>query len=198
MSETLDLLLTRRSVVAMNLGEPGPDAGQTELLQRAGLRVPDHGKLAPWRFLLFRGDARRQFGSVLRKAFMEDFPAADDDRIGFEENRFLRAPVIIGVVSTAGPHEKIPEWEQILSAGAVCQNILVAANAMGFAAQWLTEWYAYDARVREALGLAADERVAGFIYVGTAREPPAERARPDLGSISSHWRPAGRSGTGSY
>lgn len=189
MSETLNLLLTRRSVVAINLGDPGPSPEQIETLQRAGLRVPDHGKLAPWRFLLFEGDARRQFGSVLKQAFEEDSPAADDNRVAFEENRFLRAPVVIGVISTAGPHAKIPEWEQILSAGAVCQNILVAANAMGFAAQWLTEWYAYDARVLSALGVAEGERVAGFIYVGTAKEPPTERLRPELADISSHWRP---------
>ena len=112
-------------------------------------------------------------------------------KLSLEENRFLRAPVILGVISSAGPHAKIPEWEQILSAGAVCQNILVAANAMGFAAQWLTEWYAYDARVLDAIGLAEGERVAGFIYVGTAKETPTERVRPELGDISSHWRPAG-------
>ncbi len=190
MSETLNLLLTRRSVVAINLGEPGPGPEQIETLQRAGLRVPDHGKLAPWRFLLFEGDARREFGNVLKRAFAEDSPSADDDRVAFEANRFLRAPLIIGVISSVRTNTKIPEWEQILSAGAVCQNVLVAANAMGFAAQWLTEWYAYDARVHAALGLAEDERVAGFIYVGTAQEAPSERARPELADISSHWRPA--------
>ena len=190
MSETLNLLQTRRSVLAINMSEPGPSTDEIDLLLRVGSRVPDHGKLAPWRYVLFEGDARAEFGAVLKQAFVEDFPDADDERIAFEENRFLRAPVIVAVISTAGPHVKVPEWEQILSAGAVCQTILVAATAMGYASQWLTEWYGYDRRVCAALGLAEDERVAGFIYVGTAKEPPTERARPEISDISTRWAPS--------
>ncbi len=190
MSETLKLLETRRSVLALNMSDPGPSADEVDLLLRVGSRVPDHGKLAPWRYVLFDGDARAQFGQVLKQAFVEDHPDAEQERIDFEENRFLRAPLIIAVISTAEPHVKIPEWEQILSAGAVCQSILVAATAMGYASQWLTEWYGYDRRACEALGLTDSERVAGFIYVGTAKEPPTERTRPDVSEISTRWTPS--------
>lgn len=188
---TLQMLLTRRSVVAKDLGEPGPDAEALRQILTAGARVPDHKRLFPWRFVLFEGDARTVFGQVLARACKSEAPDAGAGRLETEANRFRRAPVVIAVVSHVRRVPTVPEWEQILSAGAVCQNLLHAANALGFSAQWITEWYAYNDDVRAALGLAENERVAGFVYVGTAREKPSERDRPDLDAIVSRWNPAG-------
>lgn len=152
--------------------------------------MPDHGKLAPWRFLLFRDDARAAFGRVLRNRFAEIEPQANEDRLALEETRFLRAPLVIGVVSRVVPSPKAPEWEQRLSAGAVCQNMLVAATALGFGACWLTEWYAFDNGIDASLGLGESEKVAGFIYLGSPTLPNEERERPDLNVITSEWKPA--------
>ena len=190
MSDMLDLLHRRRSVVVRDMVPPGPDAGALEAILRAGLRVPDHGKLAPWRFIIFQGAARTAFGEVLRQAFVAQEPAAEEERIAFEAARFERAPVVVAVISKVTSDHKVPEWEQVLSAGAVCQNMLVAAAALGFAGQWLTEWYAYDPLVTAQLGLGEGERVAGFLYFGSAKETPQDRLRPDLEQITTEWRPA--------
>jgi len=187
MSEMLALLHKRRSVVVRDMVGPGPVGEEIDALLAAGARVPDHGKLAPWRFMVFEGGARAAFGDVLAAAFRANEPTADDERADFERGRFERAPLVIGVISRIAKDSKIPEWEQTLSAGAVCQNILVAASALGFASQWLTEWYAYDAHVITALGLGADERVAGFLYFGSMDEPPKERPRPLLADITERW-----------
>ena len=187
----LNLLLTRRSVVANNLGPPGPDAQQLRKILTAGARVPDHKKLVPWRFILFQGKARAAFGKVLAQACKANEPDAGDVRLETETGRFLRAPVVVAVISSPVEHSAVPEWEQILSAGAACQNVLNAANAAGFSGQWITEWYAFDAVVCAALGLRLNERVAGFIYIGTAREEPEERDRPNLDDITTSWEPKG-------
>jgi nitroreductase len=185
----LRALLTRRSTVANALGEPGPDTDTLACLLAAAARVPDHGKLAPWRFTVFRGDARARFGEVLADAWARAEPqSAPPERLDFERGRFLRAPVVIAVISSPKESVKIPEWEQRMSAGAVAQTLLIAAGAAGFAAQWITEWYAYDETVQHALGLTAQERVTGFVYIGTAKENPTERARPALADIVSEWR----------
>lgn len=183
----IDLLLSRRSGSAKAMQGPGPSDAQVQTLLACAARVPDHGKLAPWRFILFRGDARARFGEILAGAVRKADPAASDERLVQERNRFLRAPLVIGVVSRVRSGVPIPEWEQVLSAGASCQTLLVAAHAMGFVANWLTEWYAYDADVAEALGLAAGERMAGFIYVGHPVEALQERPRPDLAAIVSDY-----------
>lgn len=187
--ETIDLLLTRRSAKALTMVEPGPDAQEVEIILRAGARVPDHGKLAPWRFVVFKGEARRDFGAVLRESFTRGQPNATDDQAEFEANRLLRAPVVVAVVSRVTPGIKIPEWEQLLSAGAVCQNMLIAAVALGYGAQWLTEWYAFDPQVGEALGLGENERVAGFLYFGSESVAKDDRPRPELSDIVSDWTP---------
>ena len=187
-SNTLALLKTRRSTVAKDMVPPGPSRDQLDELLQIAARVPDHGKLAPWRFLLFQGEARSDFGAILSERFAALNPGAGADLLEFERARFERAPVVIGVVSTAALHPKIPEWEQQLSAGAVCQNLLIAATAMGFAAQWLTEWYSFDEEIAKALGLAEHERMAGFVYVASRSKEPSERARPDLVERISHWQ----------
>jgi nitroreductase len=167
--ETLDLLLTRRSGSAKAMDGPGPSQQQLAQILKAGARAPDHGKLFPWCFI---AEAARNDGER-------------DKQIEEERARFLRAPVVIGVISSARELHKIPVWEQELSAGAVCQNILIAATALGFVGNWLTEWYAYHPAVKQGLGLKAGERIAGFIYLGTAKDPLEERPRPDMDKITS-------------
>lgn len=187
--ETIDLLLTRRSAKALTMVEPGPSDSEIEMILRAGVRVPDHGKLAPWRFILFKDDARAKFGDLLAKIYAEVETRATEEQIAFERGRLSRAPLVVAVVSRVTPGIKIPEWEQILSAGAVCQNMLIAATALGYGAQWLTEWYAFDASVNEALGLGENERVAGYLYFGSESVPKDERPRPELSDITSEWKP---------
>lgn len=170
--------------------EPGPDEGELQTILRAGARVPDHGKLAPWRFILFRGEARAQFGAELARIHAAAQPGATEDQIAFEANRLTRAPVVVAVVSRVTRGIKIPEWEQLLSAGAVCQNMLVAATALGFGAQWLTEWYAFDGEVNRVLGLGENEKIAGYLYFGSESVAKDERPRPELSEITSDWAPA--------
>jgi nitroreductase len=175
--ETLALLARRRSTTAKAMTGPGPSAGELETLLKIAARTPDHGKLFPWRFVVFEAEARARFGEILEARLRDIEPDGPAERYALERSRFERAPVVISVISAVTPDHKIPEWEQVLSAGAVCQTMLIAASAMGFAAQWLTEWYAYDEVTTKALGLGLSERVAGFIYVGTATEDPTERPR---------------------
>ncbi len=188
--QTLDLLLRRRSSSAKAMGEPGPSTEQIRQILQAAARVPDHGKLNPWRFVLFAGEARAQFGAVLARELAASRSNVTDALLRFEQGRFLRAPLVIAVISAPRMDKPIPEWEQRLSAGAVCQTLLIAATALGFGAQWITEWCAYDAGVAKALGLSGDERVAGFVYIGTRREPLSERPRPDLDTLVKHWHAA--------
>ncbi len=187
MSEMIDLLLTRRSVVAASMTQEGPGEAELKSILAAGHRVPDHGKLGPWRFILFEGDVRAAFGAVLREAYLAAEPEAGEERADLEALRFLRAPTVVAVISRVTAGIKIPEWEQTLAAGAVCQNMLVAASALGYASQWLTEWYAYDEMVGAALRLCEGERVAGFIYLGGRAGHLSERVRPDLEERISRW-----------
>ncbi|MEM8690104.1 MAG: nitroreductase [Pseudomonadota bacterium] len=188
-TDALTLLKTRRSTVAKDMVPPGPDAAQIEELLQIATRVPDHGKLAPWRFILFEGAARTQFGAHLSARYKELHPDIGNDLLAFEAARFERAPLVIGVVSKVNPDHKIPVWEQQLSAGAVCQNLLIAAVAMGFAAQWLTEWYAFDEDIAGILGLQEHERIAGFVYVASREGEPSERPRPEVSELVGHWQP---------
>ena len=178
-------LRRRRSVSAAALTEPGPDRQALEAMLTIAARVPDHKKLAPWRFLVLEGDARAAFGESLQRICAANEPDASSVRLETERGRFLRAPVVVVVISSPVPHPAAPEWEQVLSAGAVCLNLLHASAAMGFGSQWITEWYGYDAQVKAAFGLAEHERFAGFVYVGTPTEQPTDRDRPDVGAITS-------------
>jgi len=183
----LDHLETRRSVKADELCAPGPDTAQLASILRIAARVPDHKKLVPWRFIVFEGDARAAIGERLAHILAEKEPDASDTRLEIERNRFLRAPVVVAVVSHTIYHPAAPEWEQILSAGAACMNLVHAVHAMGFAAHWLTEWYSYDESAREAAGLQPHERVAGFIHLGTPNKQPQERDRPDIEKIVTYY-----------
>ncbi len=189
MTSATDVLLTRRSVMANDLCEPGPGEQEIETILKAAHRVPDHGKIGPWRFILFTGNARREFGNVLADIAQKNNPEITEKLVNFERERFTRAPLVIAVISSVDVnHPKIPQWEQVLSVGAACQNILLAATSLGYGAQWLTEWYAYDKAVHEALGLNADEKPAGFIYIGSFVNKPEERVRPDLMERVSYWK----------
>ncbi|MFM9942420.1 MAG: nitroreductase [Hyphomicrobiaceae bacterium] len=189
MNHTLSLLTTRRSVKAASLAAPGPTPAELEQILTCAARVPDHKKLVPWRFMLFEGEARATFGEVLARTLAaEEKEPPSTVRLETERGRFLRAPLVIAVVSRVVPSSGAPEWEQILSAGAATFNVCVAANALGFGTCWITEWYAYSPGVRRAMGLAENERVAGFVYVGTPAERQPDRDRPRLADIVTHWR----------
>lgn len=185
--EAIDLLRTRRSVKAADMAEPGPDERELRLIIEAGLRVPDHGKLGPWRVQLLRKAGQRALGEVFAEHYRRLFPNAAPSSIEFERMRPQRAPVLLVVTSKPVQPHKIPLMEQMLSAAAVCMNLLNAAHALGFAAQWLTEWPAYDAGVRAALGHGEGDQVVGFIYVGARREAPEERDRPAYDAVVSEW-----------
>jgi len=185
-ADTLALLARRRSVKLMQLSEPAPTSAEIDALIALAGRVPDHGKLGPWRFVVIEGGARERAGAALADAVRND-DGVDDNRIAFVRNWFTRAPACVMVVSSAAPHPKIPEWEQQLSAGAAAFSLLIAAHALGYAGCWLTEWPTYDARARLALGLAEHERIAGFVYLGSAQGPAAERVRADVASRISRF-----------
>jgi len=170
------------------LAEPGPDESQLEELLTIAARVPDHKKLVPWRFIVFKGEARRRAGELLAAACMDEEPEPPSEvRLAFERNRFMRAPVVVAVISSVVESKGAPEWEQILSAGASAMTLCIAANAMGFSTSWLTEWAAYSPRVTKALELASNERVVGFVYIGTATTKPEERVRPALSEVVTYW-----------
>jgi nitroreductase len=181
--DSLDLLLRRHSTPSRLLGEPGPDPAQLQALLRAAVHVPDHGRLAPWRFIAVRGEQRARLGEVLARRTLERDPAAPAAVVEKDRQRFGHAPLVLVVVArTTVPH-KIPEQEQLLSGGAACFSVLLAADAMGFGAQWLTGWAAYDPVVAAALGLSAGERVLGFLHIGSVAEPVPDRERPDPASL---------------
>ncbi|MCJ7995801.1 nitroreductase [Rhizobium cremeum] len=179
----IDYLAVRRSVPAFQMSEPGPTTAEIERILTLAVRVPDHGKIAPWRFIVYRGEERVRIGEALLALALEKNPDLSEEMVTVERTRFTRAPVVIGVVSKAGPHVKIPEWEQLMSAGAVCLNLLMAANAVGFVSNWLTEWFAYDERAYPLLGIQPGEKVAGFIHVGSTTFPITERPRPALSDV---------------
>ncbi len=183
--DAIDLLLTRRSGSAKAMKAPGPSRKQIDQILQAGARVPDHGKLFPWRFIIFEGKGRDRAGDILAEVMEAEGERAK--QVEEERGRFLRAPLVIGVISCAREAHKVPVWEQELSVGAVCQNILIAATALGFVGNWLTEWYAFHPVVKQQMGLKPGERVAGFIYIGTAKDELDERPRPEMEKITTRF-----------
>ena len=182
-SATLDLMRARRSVGPAFLQGPAPTPDEITQLLTLAARVPDHGKLAPWRFILFQGDARLKAGEIIQSVYLADNPEASAERLALEGKRLAHAPLVIAVVSRAAPHIKIPEWEQLMSAGAVAMNLTIAVKAMGYSSAWLTEWVAYDRRVLTRLGLEAHEKITGFIHIGHATIVPDDRVRPVLSDL---------------
>lgn len=190
-SRLLDALDARRSVPSRQLGEPGPDSATLLRMLRAASRVPDHGKLVPFRFIRIAGDARQRLGDFLAERSQQRDPQASDAAIDKDRQRFSHAPLVITVVARLQPQHKVPVQEQLLTAGCVCFALLQAAQAEGFGAQWLTAWMAYDPQVKAHLGLGPDEAIAGFIHIGTPRMDAPERDRPDPAALLSDWTGTG-------
>ena len=189
MNNFSDFLLLRRSVTAKKMYPIEVENEHLEKIISAGIRVPDHGALAPWRVIVFKDKEREKFGkNFLGKRFRELNPHATEDEVFLEENRFLRAGVVISVISSPVEHKKIPIWEMQLSSAAVCQNILICAQSLGYAAQWLTEWYSYDDFIIKALGASSNDKISGFIYIGGKNEQPKERTRPHYSKVVSYWK----------
>lgn len=186
-SSILNLLKTRKSASAKSMAAPGPTQQQLAEILDMAVRVPDHGKLAPWRFILWENEARAGFGEAMKARWKELHPDHGEASLDFIRSLFLRAPAVLAVVSTASEHPKIPVWEQQLSSGAVCMNILLAATAMGLGCQWNTDWIAYDAEIAKAMGLKPHEKVAGFIYLGSPAAPLEDRPRPDAKALLTQW-----------
>ena len=182
-TDAIDLLKTRRSVKPRDMSGPGPSPAELETVLTIGARVPDHGKLAPWRFIIFEGDARVRGGEAIATVFARKNPNATPAEIDVEKRRLTDAPLVIGVVSFTKPHPKVPPWEQELSAGASAMNIVTAATALGYGACWLTGWFAFDRDALDALGLKPDEKLAGFIHIGSVSKPSEDRPRPALADI---------------
>jgi len=183
MPDALDLLKTRRSVKPFDMTGPGPSPAEIETILTIGARVPDHGKIAPWRFIVFEGDGLARARDVVAKVFRAKNPDATAEQAEAEGKKFTQAPLIIGVVSRTVAHPKVPPWEQQLSAGASAMNIVLAANALGYAANWLTGWMAFDRDVLDAFGLQPDEKIAGFVHIGKAGRANEDRPRPVLSEI---------------
>ena len=182
-TDTIEFLKTRRSVKPREMSGAGPSPAELETILTIGARVPDHGKLAPWRFVVFEGEARARAGDIIAAVFARKHPDAPAADIEVEKRRLMEAPLVIAVISIIKPHPKVPPWEQELSAGASCMNIVSAATAMGYGANWLSGWYAFDRDVLEQLGLAANEKLAGFIHIGKTAKPNEDRPRPVLAEL---------------
>src|ERR1700709_2090167 len=181
--DPIEFLKPRRSVKPREMSGPGPSPAELETILTVGARVPDHGKLAPWRFIVFEGDGRVRAGEVVADVFARKNPQSPQAEIDVEKRRLMDAPLVIAVVSFTKPHPKVPAWEQQLSAGATAMNIVTAATALGYGANWLTGWVAFDRDVLDGLGVKPDEKLAGFIHIGTPSKPAEDRPRPALSDI---------------
>lgn len=187
-SSAVNLLSSRRSATVKALGDPGPTREQLQEIMNLAVRVPDHGKLAPWRFILFESEARQMFGERLATRWKELHPETSAESLHFWRTFFLRAPTVLALVSRAKPHPKIPEWEQVLSAGAVGMSLLLAATSLGIGVQWNTDWPAYDESIWRLMNLEPFERIAGFFYFGTSTQVLEDRPRPDVDSLTTWWQ----------
>ena len=186
MDNIINFLKTRRSSKVATLIDPAPNAEQLQDILTIASRVPDHGKYHPWYFIVFQGESRQKIGEYLRTAYATENPDTESAKLDLEAERFLRAPMVIAVVSRIR-EGKNPQWEQILSAGAVCYNLCLAANSLGFGTNWLTEWYSYSPTFRNLMELDERDNFAGFIYIGTPTEKQEDRDRPDLTKIVTNW-----------
>jgi len=183
----LDFLLSRRSKPIAELKEPAPSDAEIRTMLTAASRVPDHGRLAPWRFILYRGDARHRIGEALLALAERREGPLPEHRRQQELTRFSRAPLVVGVVSVPRDHPKVPHWEMFLSGGAAAMNLLLAAGALGYGANWISNWYADDEEGKRILGIAPAERVVGFVHIGNHEGTTPERPRPDLADIVSDY-----------
>jgi nitroreductase len=189
-SPVINFLLARKSVPIQDLGEPAPSEAEIAKMLRVATRVPDHGRLAPWRFILYRGEARYRIGEMLAALAVEREGELPEPRLDKERTRFSRAPLVIGVIHCPKENPSIPQWEMLLSGAAAAMNLVLAANALGYGSNWITNWYADDAKGRLLLGLAPNERVVGFIHIGTVGAAAADlpdRPRPDPAALVSEY-----------
>jgi nitroreductase len=186
-SSPLTLLATRRSGKPRDMIAPGPDASQMQVIVNAAMRVPDHGKLAPWRFIEVTPDQRGALATLLTDAYLAEKPEAGRLELESMAQFAAQAPALIIVLSSPVHGSKIPVWEQELSAGAACMNVLTAAHALGYVGSWLTGWPAYSDTVRDAFG-GKNDRIAGFIFIGTASRELDERPRPEPRAVASLWQ----------
>ena len=186
-TSVIEFLLNRSSAPIAELKEPAPSGDEIKTILTAASRVPDHGRLAPWRFIIYRGDARIQVGEKLLELALQREPDLSVARQQQERTRFSRAPLVIGVVSVPREHPKVPHWEMLLSGGAAAMKLCLAANALGYSTNWITNWYSDDAEGRRILGLAPEERVVGFIHIGTYEGEKPQRLRPDIDTIVTEY-----------
>jgi nitroreductase len=183
MPDMIDFLKTRRSVKPRDMNGSAPTESELETILTIGARVPDHGKLAPWRFIVFQGEARDRAGAIIANVFTKRNPDAPAEDIARARASLTEAPLVIAVVSSPKSHPKVPAWEQQLSAGVSAFNIAAAATALGYGANWLTGWFAYDRDVLTALGLHAEERMVGFVHIGKSSKAKEDRPRPTLADL---------------
>lgn len=183
-----DYLKTRRSIGIAFLKDPGPNPEQLREILSIGTRVPDHGKLSPWRLVLLGGEDRIRAGEKLAEIAKRNNPALDEASLELERRQFLPAPLTIGVIFSPKPSTKAPELEQLLSAGSVCFNLVHGAFALGFGASWVTRWFGFDTMAQQMLGAKGGERFVGFVHIGTPTITPEDRERPDLDHIVSRWQ----------
>ena len=182
----LDMLASRRSVLAARLVEPGPDEKELGRMLDVAVRVPDHGRVTPWRLQVLTRQAQKELGDAFAKEFTRQNPGVPEDRLHLEWIRPQRSPVLVIVSSRIVPdREGVPPVEQLLSCGNVCFNLLHAATALGYGAQWVTNWPAYNANIKEVLGIPPDDHLVGFVHIGTPKGPPQERQRPEMSEVVS-------------
>jgi len=183
----IDFLLSRNSAPIPDLKAPAPTDSEIETILTAASRVPDHGRLAPWRFILYRGDAREKVGEKLAELAERREGPLTEGRRNQELSRFSRAPLVIGVISSPKENPKIPQWEMFLSGGAAAMNLMLAANALGYGTNWITNWYSDVEEGKAILGIAPHERVVGFVHIGSYEGRAPERPRPDVRSLYSDY-----------
>lgn len=179
----IDYLKVRRSTPVAQITGPGPSRSELEDILKLAVRVPDHGKLAPWRFVVIAGEERERLGDICLRVALSNNPQMTEDQQAIERNRFLRSPVVVAVVSSVQEHFKVPEWEQLMTAGAVCLNLIMSVNAHGYVANWLTEWVAFDQQITSEIGLSDKERIVGYVHIGSTSFPATERPRPELSDV---------------
>jgi len=189
--EALEVLLSRRSVKAREMVEPGPDEADLKTILQAGLRVPDHGKLFPWRLFVFTGPAREAFGEAIRAAYLSEEPSPSKTAAKALAGYAAQAPVLVVLASSPSTAKPIPFWEQRLSAGACGMAMLTAAHSLGYVGQWITGWPAYSAGVKRHLGLGAEDGIAGFVFFGSQSAEPAERDRPATAEVVTRFATRG-------
>lgn len=179
----LDFMRARKSAPIHELCEPAPTEDEIKTILQVATRVPDHGKLAPWRFILYRGEARERIGVMLAELAEKREGPLPEGRLEKERTRFSRAPLVIGAISTPRGNTTIPEWELFLSGGMAAMNLMIAANALGYGTNIITNWYSDDAEGRRILGLEPQERVIGFVHIGSHNREIPERTRPDASRL---------------